>query len=278
MKRFEIPAKTFLLGEYAVLDGGKALVALTQPSFVLEAGGEECPLPFHPASPAGKLFQVMPGQKRQNIRWENPWTDRGGFGASSAEFVGMFLAHESTIEDPRELAWNAWKIFRLMTAQMRNRPSGADVLAQAWGAAGKISSPAILALDLGAHTLEPAAPSRLGLKIELFHTGEKLPTHEHLSGELSPFPTEEANGLVGRAIQALAAGDGRGFVEAVRDYGALLERTERVAPHTEKILRRLRLRKEVLAAKGCGAMGSDVVFAVSESGSGEPEAVAAWDI
>lgn len=260
-----------------MLDGGKALVALTSPSFVLEAGGEEQALPFHPASPAGKLFQVMPGQKRQNIRWTNPWKNQGGFGASSAEFVGMFLAHESTMESSEEIAWHAWKIFRLMTAKMKTPPSGADVLAQAWGTAEKISSPTIVAIDLTEKRIDPMRPT-LGLTFELVHTGEKLPTHEHLAETLPAFPAQEANRVVSVASAALEAGDTSGFVNAVKAYRDLLQRTEREAPHTKRLIDGFLARDGVLAAKGCGAMGSDVVFVVSRKGSGHPTAAARWEV
>ena len=59
--RLQIPSKTFILGEYAVLEGAPCLGAATTPCFEMifapSAEKQSAVSGFHPESPAGKFFR-----------------------------------------------------------------------------------------------------------------------------------------------------------------------------------------------------------------------------
>lgn len=128
--KWSIPAKTFLLGEYAAVMEESAIVLTTSPCFELSLNHHAELSGIHPESPAGQLWQ----RKKQGdygLSWFDPYQGRGGLGASSAQFIGAYLAcsnslHASPSADDLlnayfEYAWNGEGL----------RPSGYDVLAQA---------------------------------------------------------------------------------------------------------------------------------------------------
>ena len=128
----EIPAKTFLLGEYTATQGGPSLVCTTRPYFSLtaELTSHKPAPPFHPESPAGKWFSrhdalLAPYQ----FNFNNPY-DIGGLGASTAEFLGLYLfilkcQNKAPPSDNQLLA-----DYRAVCHQTGLPPSGADLLAQ----------------------------------------------------------------------------------------------------------------------------------------------------
>ena len=79
--KINVPGKTFLVGEYAVLAGGSALGLATQPCFEISYGGDNA-VGFHPESPAGRYLQDHP---TFSITMTDPYP--GGFGRSTAEYL-----------------------------------------------------------------------------------------------------------------------------------------------------------------------------------------------
>ena len=92
MTEQRIPSKTFVLGEYSVLHGGPAILLASEPYFSLRLEEKnENKNPFHPLSPAGKLWELEPLLKTKSYLFSDPHHGLGGFGASSAEFIALFL-------------------------------------------------------------------------------------------------------------------------------------------------------------------------------------------
>ena len=96
------PGKTFFLGEYAVLDEGVGLLCCTKPQFKLivkkDFSGEF--LGVHPDSPAG--LWVRQNQwilKDFHLEFRDPHLGRGGFGASTAQFLLVYIFHRLLLED-----------------------------------------------------------------------------------------------------------------------------------------------------------------------------------
>jgi hypothetical protein len=52
------------------------------------------------------------------------------------------------------------------------------------------------------------------------------------------------------------------FLNAIKEYASALEKFKLVCQNTQKILKRIKTCPEILAVKGCGAMGADVILAV----------------
>ncbi len=236
------PSKTFLLGEYLVLEGGPALVLAHPPAF---HGGQGPGAGFAPASPAGRLALAR-GLDPKQFFFKDPHAGRGGFGASGAEF--LTVAHALGCGEP----WQTWELYR----ELGLPGSGTDILVQAFAPAEKIS---FVYVDQETRTLELRPPAALGLELTLFHTQKKLATHEHLATKLPSL-----------AGAAAIVREEKNLVRAVRAYAEILESNGLVATHSQAALQDLKAEPTVQAAKGCGAMGSDVLLVLGQGAKLEP--------
>ena len=111
-----IPGKTFLVGEYAVLAGGKALGLATQPYFTVTS---EAAIP-HAESAAGLFLR---GKKSRALH--NPYSV-GGFGQSTAEFIAAWFEQDQV--NDLSIMFRAYR--NLFAAAP---PSGADLVIQMLG-------------------------------------------------------------------------------------------------------------------------------------------------
>src|SRR4051812_39210067 len=87
--KWQIPAKTFLIGEYAALVGHSAILLTTTPCFELSLEPSEKNF-IHPESPAGLWLKKQ--EANIKLTWKDPYQGQGGLGASSAQFLSCYLA------------------------------------------------------------------------------------------------------------------------------------------------------------------------------------------
>ena len=102
--KIQIPGKTFFFGEYAALVGGSALLLTTRPGFEMNVHESihSTSNPFHPESPAGLYFnQHEKFFQNWSIAFVDHYQGRGGFGASTAQFLGLALFRKQ-IQTPNE--------------------------------------------------------------------------------------------------------------------------------------------------------------------------------
>lgn len=256
-----VPAKTFVAGEYLALSGGPCLLASTGPCFELhvkDGAGRRDGLPH--GSPAD-LFVQRHAEffAKLDLSFKDPYQKAGGYGASTAQFLSVFAlatwGRSSLDESDRELdlkvlfdeykacAWNG----------QGTPPSGADLIGQLKGGftwferrAGMIS-----------RGLWPFT----GAELFLIRTGEKVATHEHLR-TLGDFETSELEARMKELRAAWDSANESDFAEALNGYGKALARLGFAAPRTLDLLHDLAWNSSVLASKGCGALGADVVLAL----------------
>jgi mevalonate kinase len=258
---FLIPGKTFLVGEYIALEQGPSLIFCSKPYFKVSFKISDAPAfsGLHPESPAGKFLKKT--FKHGSNKWvgacnfKNPYKPPGGLGASSAEFLAAYKLWLQKEQRPLRLP-ELLKDYRALFKEERQAPSGADLIAQAVG--GLVSQ--IPSQDK-IHT--QAWPFK-ALSLLLVHTNKKLATHEHLKC-LRALP--RLNELTASAEQTLLALENNLadlFIQSIADYGQALKNQKLVAPHTLEILNVLKKRPDVLACKGCGAMGADVLAIICE--------------
>jgi len=262
-----VPGKTFLVGEYLALDGGPSIILATEPRFVLRAAKRQRrssaagrPHSFAGASPAGRLYVRHDSDfSGWSFRFEDPHRGAGGLGASSAQFLLMYnwlmktaalqpdlYDWQRLLEEYRVCAWNG----------EGHPPSGADVVAQAVGGVCEFDG-----RRLTARRLEWSFSS---LSFSLLRTGVKLATHEHLK-RAKDAPYELLRETVARASRALLERDEKGLVAAVGRYGEILVGAELTAESTLGLLSALKSQVPgVRAAKGCGAMGADVILVLHD--------------
>lgn len=265
------PGKTFLFGEYAVLEKASALLIATPPLFTAafrEASRQDGP--FHPESLAGRFWRKESDFFRhKKLEFTDPYSGAGGLGASGAEFLSLYFRRYENHPAlaPKERAFLAWECFQDLNAEGK-RQSGADVLVQAY-AMGREDSPLLL-LDIEKRELREILFK--GFVLSLFHTGRKLATHEHLKKE-----RPSLNRLIqicrhgAASFSENAEENGKSLVAILNATGKELECLSLVADSTRHWLEELRKQEQLLAAKGCGAMGADVICALSREPLETPE-------
>lgn len=242
MTIWHIPGKTFLLGEYAALQGESALILTTKPCFELDCTGVDTH-PFHKDSPAGRLLQ----NKNCWGTWKDPYAGLGGLGASSAEFLACYLALHDTCETDHLL-----KTYQEhTTSQTGLKPSGYDVLAQ--------SRRGCVFINKNRQEIQEYTWPFADLAFLLIHTGKKLATHTYLQTNTAPNNTRQLSNLADQGKMAFEQADADLLIQAVQETYQELLKNNLVASHTQTLIAQLEMQLPVLAIKGCGAMGADTV-------------------
>lgn len=248
---WSIPAKTFLLGEYAAITGAPAIVLTTSPCFRVTLSDKAGLQGIHPESPAGRLWM---GHHHPDIglQWDDPYQGCGGMGASSAQFVGAYLAsmHIQKKLATQQDMLNAY----LQSAWLGEglRPSGYDVLAQ--------SLHGCVYIDRQRNIYQSYSWPFHDLAFLLLHTNKKLATHHHLQTATLPNSIDPLVSIVNTAKMAFERADSSLIIKAVNDYHQELEHLNLVAEHSKEHIAFFRRLADVLAVKGCGAMGADVLL------------------
>lgn len=248
------PGKTFLVGEYLALRGGPSLLAATAPRFVLDTAGSGG-APFHPQSPAGALVSAHLVDTREWAFFD-PHESRGGLGASTAQYLCAWVAIHGGV--PRDWAALIAEYRKHAWDGAGEAPSGADLVAQACGHItsydGRSANARVLAWPFD------------DLAFTVVRTGEKLATHKTLREGAPAFDEVSLRAVVERATTALSEANRDAFLASINEYGELLRRAGLLAPYSAGLLDEIRGeipgRMGLHAAKGCGAMGADVLLLV----------------
>ena len=252
---WHIPAKTFLLGEYAAVAGASAIVLTTSPCFriepVTDCQGAEA---FHPDSPAGRWLARYDGLSASDLSWHDPWAGRGGLGASSAQFLGAWLATCDVTKTRPDLD-NLLAAYHQCAWQGQGlRPSGYDVMAQSQHQCVYINRQKGI---LSCHSWDFA-----DIAFVLLHSGQKLATHRHLQDSTLPDNISQLSDIVDEAQLALKEKDSDRMIYAVNAWQKQMSEYQLITSRSLGQLDSLKADKSVLAAKGCGAMGSDVLLLI----------------
>lgn len=275
MKRISVPSKTFLIGEYAVLSGGPALVLLHEPVFdiSIEVLGTKSGIDFHSESPAG-LYCRQKNLGLSQFSFVDPHGGRGGFGASSAQFLAAWLTAQSEAvggslvgvlnslieRDPLGRVSmkeeTVSRILRDYRSVLSGPASGADVLAQLLGYVSLI--------DQNRRLWESWSWVFEKYTFSIYRTGLKVQTHVHLNqlGAGESYQVLEKHSRA--AIAAFYDLRGVAFAESLNQFRDELKRLGLEHSHTTVLVEKFRTADGVLAAKGCGAMGADVVLVMHE--------------
>lgn len=256
-----VPGKSFIAGEYLALKEGPSLVFTSRPRFELRVHpGSGVMKGVHPDSPAGKLVADHQAYfKNHDLEFFDPYHGRGGWGASTAQFLTVFVVNEW--RDSCELeTLKSLSISRLLDYYWKYawngegaRPSGADLIAQYKGS--------LTLFEKRAGLISVYKWPFSDIDFALIPTGEKLATHEHLRS-LGSFDERGLESAVKTLQHGLQTADSAEFVAGVQANGQALSDLGFVAEKTAVLLKRLAAIPSVLAVKGCGALGADVVLAV----------------
>jgi len=250
-----IPAKTFFLGEYVATLGKSAFILTTSPCFELSLVAKPGLNGIDPNSPAGK-FWLECNHKNAGLVFSDPYQGIGGLGASSAQFLGAYFAHNYLKEKKVEVkelldsylhfAWNGKGV----------RPSGYDLLAQSMQEVVYIANHGTISHQFNWPFKEVA--------FLLIHTGNKLATHHHLQSLELTNNLDKLGDLVDLAKKAFEEQDAKLIIKAVNQYHQELMLMNLVAEQSLKIISTFKEDPNILAVKGCGAMGADVILLLVE--------------
>lgn len=291
----KIPGKTFLFGEYSALSGGNAVLLPTNPGFEIRFIKSEYPSvnPFHQLSPAGRFFQYhIDFFSTWHIQFVDHYHERGGFGASTAQFLGLALFRKY-FEDSdvklgelpsHEIIKSIWDEYCLINnlsvvstgylADLARLPSGYDLWSQALGTIiaikrqqktkSKISDLKRIDLFLKEEIhfdIQTTSWPFRQLDFLVVPTGFKVATHDHLSNiDCAAFANLKA--LSGLLVNDYTNGKQSDFFPRLEKWNQELEALGLVHSNTLSLLKSLRKIPEVLFSKGCGALGADVILLV----------------
>lgn len=254
MIELRVPSKTFLVGEYAVLQGAPALIATTKPFFRFSAkklatGSQRCL--FEKESPAGCWFHQSDVLLRDwSVAYHDPHAGKGGFGASGAQFV-FYHALTTYLQSKRtaEVVRDVWQDFRACDG---SGGSGADVVSQL----------------LGGITCFRAEPFEAQSGVWPFNevgfvilrTGDKLATHAHL--KTLDVESDELIDASEAAVIGFLENDLDRFLQGLSEFQLELHTLDLQTARSKELVDLLMTLPGVYVAKGCGAMGADTVLAV----------------
>lgn len=259
--KWALPAKTFLVGEYVALTGGPAILLTTTPCFEISLSTSSDLNKIHPDSPAGKWWQLN-NSGNLSLDWHDPYNSIGGLGASSAQFLGAYfaVAHlnkqtpkkaafnqnylDNLLEDYKSVAWNG----------IGTAPSGYDVVAQSMGG--------IVYFNKNTLHLQTYVWPFKKLAFILLHTGAKLATHNYLQTNFSLQDVRLLANIVESARDAFENVDDNNLICAINNYYTQLFKMNLVASHTVSLIDKIKNQIDVLAIKGCGALGADILLLV----------------
>lgn len=258
--KFLIPAKTFLIGEYVALNGGPAILLNTSPCFELSivknTGNNLAPNnKIHPKSPAGKFLSFH--NIDNMVSWYDPFNGLGGLGGSSAEFVGAYLAYCYFNDINPKLEELLESYFRCLDSK-GTKPSGYDVIAQTLNNCVYINQ--------NNNNISNYFWPFQDISFALFHTGTKIKTHSHLKNFILPEKSGLDNllNIIEIAHQAFITYQSDLLIKAIKLFHEQLLHLNLIATHTMQIINYCCEIKEILAVKGCGALGADIILVLFE--------------
>lgn len=250
--KWRVPAKTFLIGEYASLLGEGAIILTTSPLFELSVNNTRELINIHIESPAGQFW--LKHLSNIGFKWQDPYLGLGGLGASSAQFLGIYLAYcyFSKVQfDENELLTN---YFHCAYLGEGSKPSGYDVLAQ--------TMDKCVYINRNKNLLQSYTWPFTNLGFLLIHTNKKLATHEHLKNINLPTTLPELSELVKQAHLAFEAANANLLIKTINEYQRQLEKLDLSSSHCIDLIQGFREDANVLAVKGCGALGADLILLI----------------
>lgn len=242
------------MGEYYVLQQGEAFVLNTMPRFKLHVKPADTfeMKGIDKYSPAGKFILANSHKfAKHHLSFEDPFYGLGGLGASSAQYL---LAYAALINQPKTKALLETYFNHAFSGQ-GTAPSGADVLAQFCGKLSYVNKKT-LALASNNWPFDD-------LRFHIIRTNHKLATHEHLKS-LHQLDTLSLGYIFKDFKNAIQMHKQNEFCDSINQYQKKLVQMKLMSENTQSLIKDLKSKTAILAAKGCGAMGLDIILLITE--------------
>lgn len=249
MEHFKVPGKVFLMGEYSVIEGGKAILATLNPAFEY-SNTRGAAVSIHNDSPLGKYLTQT--NQKLGLRM----FDEGlgaGFGSSTAELIAGMQFVNGTI--PQTSAILSWYKKEFPQA------SGADLAVQLEAlhqhhALFEVSN--FQSVRAIGYTAELEQILLFQVPVE-----EKVATHQNLQKSRPSLPLDEANSFVERLRDTFRNGDRAGLT-VLTEWANWLSAFGLETELAKKIRSSFIQIPGVIGAKGCGAGLNDVFMVAIE--------------
>ncbi len=244
---------------------------------------------FHPKSPAGQILEKCGRNinSKAYIEFNDPHDLAGGFGRSTAEFITAKYALDLKKNQHNSIDFfHTWNEYRNIFKEHQNIPSGYDLLAQCqntlfenlslyeqyrtkkYPMSGQLS---VISTEENEVKILKSDKLFSGLNILVFKTKKKIKTHEHLEGlKKEKFEHLKASSLI--VTNAYDTKNQQTFLNALQAFDLQLLKLNLKCVATLKVIDRIQKIKGVSYARGCGALGADVL-AVFYHGTGFKELV-----
>lgn len=250
----KIPSKSFLMGEYSVLSEGWCLVHLHDPSFKVYSEQKKRKSYFHPQSPAGVLFNSLEDENKHDFTFEDPYRGSGGFGGSTAEVISvMKMSKKLKSLNPKD----AFNLYMSLFKSKKVKPSGADFYGQ-YSCLNNTGS----TLMFKGGSLESSEIMDWpfsGVKVLILKRNKKINTQNHLeSFSFSDKALKELKQISKKAVDHFKSSNLE-FFSMVDEFTETQHRFNLLLKETLKELNIIKSIDGVVSARGCGALGADVV-------------------
>jgi len=250
------PAKTFLIGEYAVLDEAPAILLNTNPRFTcqIKKTNKAQTIDIPKESPADQWMKKNPHDFHcVELKWtHSSHLLNNGLGFSSAMFNVLyaysFILREGHIDHikPQEI----WRSYRNLHFD-GFKPSGADVISQ-W-----VGGLSIFEQDpLHVETLTSYFPD---LECLILKTEESFNTHEYLK-DFKMTDLSDLKRISCSAVNALKEKNQDQFLQDINNYRKKLIEKNFITEKSLKILNHIEKLDFIKAFKACGTMGAETLI------------------
>jgi mevalonate kinase len=261
LDRLSIPGKVFLIGEYGVIHGGRAILAALKPPF--EFSMTETAV-VHPDSPVGMFMKDSSADSGMDAGTAPKLVSQGlgkGFGTSTAELIAGAFSLDQKIPEKSSF----WLRYR---NQVKGA-SGADLAVQLSAMEGKGSLFEVCRKDR-VESIAARKESFVLDSILIFVAPKtsKLMTHVDLAKVRLVPDVEMLDRRVDQIRIAIEKGDLELF-SAFNDFADDLHRHGLETPFAHQIRNTLRHLDGVIGVKGCGAGLNDVFLVVVRDASVE---------
>jgi hypothetical protein len=258
-----LPSKTFLVGEYAVLANYPCAIIATEPRFRLSVfmlPERNVACVYEGICLKGVLallcHEISEKLQGYHFIFNDPHHGQGGFGASSAQYALLYYAYQKLLSHEVHIT-ECLHQYRTHTKREKIRASGADLI-------GQLNGKLTLCCPADDYYEAPLEWPWPHLNATLFKTSYKIATHEHLS-TLSDFPKNTLGQITKTSIEAIKIKDAGAFIKSIQMFSEALSEAALYCDETLRLLEEINRSPFVLAAKGCGALGADVILVLIEN-------------
>lgn len=255
-----VPSKTFLFGEYLVLNGGPALFLNSTPRFKLiieqkDSREVEC-LNFGQNPAAERFIQTNPYLfDYLTLNFIDPYKGLGGFGASSALYLLVAIFKRYLVSS----ALNPFDILsehnKFSMEKLDHQSSGSEIISQLYGG--------ITFYHKNVFIMKRIEWPFQSLSFCLVHTDQKINTTQNFQ-ELPQIDYPKLEYYVFKALNALLKRDADAFCKAMNRFAHQMQKSGLTSVNTNQLLEKISQNQLVLAAKGCGVLGDDVVCVLTK--------------